>query len=128
MSEPQRSTPAADRPTAAWLIDQDGIVLAQSGLARRLLGDLTGLEARAVLAARDPGGISVRMLGWCLALGERHAALFRGRTLVIQPVGAGVLVTFGRPAPAGDRLELLVDRAATDGVPARLTLMLPAAA
>ena len=92
------------------------------------LGDLAGLEARAVLADRDPGGISVRMLGWCLELGERHAAVFGGRTLVMQPVGSGVLVTFGRSAPAVGRLELQVDHAPTGGVSAQLTLVLPAAA
>lgn len=127
MSERRRSITVEAR-TAAWLIDRDGFVLAQSPMARRLLGDLSGLEGRAVLAARDPGGISVRMLGWCLALGERHAAMFGGRTLVMQPLGAGVLVTFGRSAPASQSVELRVERPASDRAPARITLMLPAAA
>lgn len=91
--------PFVDRSIAACLVDRTGIIARQSRASRRLVG----FDAREVLARYDPGRLSVRILDWCLELGEPHVAVFAGRTLRMQPLANGALVTLERPVALSAR-------------------------
>jgi hypothetical protein len=93
MSEPRSSIRPADGSPAAWLIDRDGVVIAQSPLARHRLGDIVGADVRAVLAGVDRGGVAAQMFEWCLELGESHAMVLTGRTIRMSPTRGGVLIS-----------------------------------